>query len=249
MLFRSKIEEKNTDSGVEKKVKNTEDKTIGDAVDYEINVEIVKGAVNYVVSDTMGTGLDYEATTLKVQLITTSKTDETKTVTDLTQGTEYTLTAENELNGKIFEIKFDNTFLANNESDVTETNTIQITYSATITKDAIIESEIGTDDEGNTWNQATLNYGNNKHVDTPKHNADVDLYKITINKVDSNGTGLPGAEFKLYDGNQKAVEVIKVTPEEGTPYYRPIVAGETATDIVVDESGVAVVKGLADGTY
>ena len=142
-------------------------------------------------------------------------------------------------------------------------NTYEITYSAKIDKDAVIDVE-----EKNT---VALKYTdkNDTDHDVGRDNTKVKNYDITLNKKDGKNTTatdddtpLAGAKFELYEkGGTTPLNVVllsgenygdgTVTSEKGNT-YRLAENGETTgviTGLVVGKTGKIVVKGLKNGEY
>lgn len=115
----AKIEEKNGQPTIEKKVKN------GDTVEYKVEITVADGAQTYTVYDTMSTGLTFNSGSLKV------------TANDVVT-TDYTLTPTT--NG--FTLVLPETYV----STLTKGTTIMVTYNATLNKDAVIDGDGNTNE-------------------------------------------------------------------------------------------------------
>lgn len=142
-------------------------------------------------------------------------------------------------------------------------NTYEITYSAKIDKDAVIDGE-----EENT---VALKYTgkNNTDYEVGSDNTKVKNYDITLNKKDgkntnptNDDTALAGAKFKLYKKDDTTpLRVVLLSGDnygDGTVtsakdnIYRLAENGETTnviTELVVGTTGKIVVKGLKNGEY
>jgi len=140
-------------------------------------------------------------------------------------------------------------------------NTYEITYSAKINQNAVID--------GIEENTVDLDYydRNDNKTDTTPDTTKVKTYKVSLLKVDgkstedtTDDTPLAGAKFALYVAN--GTTPISVVLMTGTDYgdgtvsatkdntYRLVEAGETGTtELVVGTTGRIVVKGLANGSY
>ena len=221
------ITEKNEKPTIEKKILynngevNENTAKIGDTVNYQVKVNVKAGAKSYTVTDTMSKGLTYDLSSLKVN---------GKAVTDDIFETNDYSTAENGIT--TITLKFKDSYIANKDGQ-----TITLTYSATLNKDAVI------DGDGNT-NEAKLNYGNKQETTTEKvttKSFQFDLVKVdgTTNKL------LDGAEFELADGNTKLSFV-----KDNDGNYRVAKTGEKdATTTITVKNGKVNIYGLAGKTY
>ena len=218
----AKIEEKNGQPTIEKKVKNgdtwdtTNDAKIGDTVEYKVEITVADGAQTYTVYDTMSTGLTFNSGSLKVTANNVVTTD-------------YTLTPTT--NG--FTLVLPETYV----STLTKGTTIMVTYNATLNKDAVI------DGDGNT-NEVKLGYGN--HQNTVPSKVTTKSYQFDLVKVDGTTNKLlDGAEFELADGETKLSFV-----KDANGNYRVATTGEkgTTTTITV-KNGKVNIYGLAGKTY
>ena len=145
------------------------------------------------------------------------------------------------------------------------TNNYEITYSATIDKDAIIdgEEENTVDLKYTDKNDTEKEVGNDK---TKVNDYPVHLLKYDGKNTDAttDDTALAGAKFKLYaktEGQADSTTAIKVVLVSGIGdatsttdnVYRLAEAGETGAtvieEMVVGTTGKITVKGLANGKY
>ena len=218
----AKIEEKNGQPTIEKKVKNgdtwdtTNDAKIGDTVEYKVEIKVADGAQTYTVTDTMSKGLTFNSGSLKV------------TANDVVT-TDYTLTPTT--NG--FTLVLPESYV----STLTKGTTIMVTYNATLNKDAVI------DGDGNT-NEVKLSYGNQQNTVPSK--VTTKSYQFDLVKVDGTTNKLlDGAEFELADGETKLSFV-----KDANGNYRVATTGEkgTTTTITV-KNGKVNIYGLAGKTY
>lgn len=126
---------------------------------------------------------------------------------------------------------------------------ITITYSATVTPDAVVYA--GSQSQYSS-NDATLQYSNN--VDdltstetTPSETVKVYLYSIDITKVNDKNVKLQGAEFTLKDN---AGNFIPVSLSGGRYKVSDTLAATAANATVTsDANGKVYIDGLAEGTY
>jgi len=185
------ITEKNDYPHVTKTIADV-DKTaqIGDTIDYELVVNVPKGANQAIVlTDEMTEGLTFK----EITSVTSNKTGDNPSV-------DYTLApapAEGKTqaeaitaNGNKFTITFD-------EDDVSDNAqcTITVVYKAILNDKAKI-SLSSSDTDGNI-NKVDLKYGN-KYQSKPEQ-VETDTQKFTLDKIDATTSAkLSGAEFELY---------------------------------------------------
>lgn len=222
------VNDKNTVPSVDKKITGASSvdadgkkalAQVGTTVNYSAEITIGKGAKGYIFHDTMETGLKYNGDAA---------------VTGVTAGAStYTV-------GKEGDDTFTITFADAYTKDLAEGTKLTVTYSATVTSDAIT-----TDPLNNT---CYVSYGDaNSNNKTPTSEADVYEAKITVTKKDGNGDALPGAGFVLKNAAGKYYKT-----EAGTdgPVVSWVDAIGDATEYTSNSSGVVgPFKGLADGTY
>lgn len=235
------VTEKNQKPTVDKEITDTTPPGVGDTVHYQVKITVQAGAENYVLTDKMSAGLNFDTNSVSIK-VNNADVNSNNYTTYTTATSDYT-----------FKIEFKNEYIA---SLVADTEII-VTYSATITQDAVVR---GAD------NTATLNYGN--ETDTPHSTSSVaepTLVNLTINKVDgasktttdevdTYSTYLGGAEFILYKTvTEDEAEVTKYatvsngvltgwTDSEGG-------ASKLTTASDGDNIGQVTVSGLAAGTY
>ena len=184
---------------------------VGTKVTFTATITKVKGAANYVFHDTMSTGLKYNNDV--------AVTPAGAVYDDTVKGSD-TIT-----------LSFDNDWLAG----LDDNTTITITYSATVTSDAL-----SVDAANNT---ASLDYGDGNKTDTDT----VKVYnaKFTVTKkIDTeDGDPLKGAGFVIANA---AGKYYKLTNNVVT-WVDSI---DDATEYTSDANGaVTAFTGLADGTY
>lgn len=208
---------------------------VGDTVTYTVEVDVPyfnfdqypANTIEYVVKDTMGTGLDFGViTSIKlagdpiVPTVTTIAAD----------GTGFTLTfgPNADIGG----------LLAN------QGKTLEIVYTATVTADAptdgtglINEVEAGYIEDDYTGDDVT-----------------VYTYGIDLTKEDEYGNKLEGVKFSLYTGEEPVFDdddnltstsqLLSFDGAAGDYVY-----GTAVTELVTDANGKLVLWGLAEGTY
>ena len=210
---------------------------VGTKVTFTATITKVKGATNYVFHDAMSTGLSYNSDVKvtvggsEVAASTTVNTEaDNETFTNAATGSD-TIT-----------LTFDNDWLA----ALADNTVITITYSATVTSDALT-----TDPANNT---ASLSYGDGNTTDTDT----VNVYnaKFTVTKQDDKKQPLAGAGFVI----AKSVADTSEGAAEGATklqYYKlenNVVSWvddiAQATEYTSDAQGaVKAFTGLANGTY
>ena len=220
----AKIEEKNGQPTIDKKVKNgdtwdtTNDAKIGDTVEFKVEVKVEAGAKNYVVTDTMDAGLSFSSGSIQVDGVALNDTIATLTLKQKEGDPTFTLT-------------FADSYVADKIGE-----TIVVTYAATLNANAVVA--------GNK-NSATLHYSNQHTVnkETTTYTHEFDLLKVD----GADHKLLDGAEFKLYDAKD-SVTPIKVVPVAGG--YRVANGNEAgATETIAVTGGKVHISGLDKTTY
>ena len=250
------IKEKNGVPSVEKKVQedskigtadeygdiNTAD--IGDTVNFKTTITAQAGAQNYVLHDKMSEGLSFADSSVQIQW--TKKSN--GTTTPLVSGTDYDVTTTG-LETMDPKCTFHVTFKKDFCDKLAKDDTIVITYSATLNKQA----KVGTSENTNkTW----LMYGENPGIKSNEDSTTTFTYKIPVFKYTGSDQGLAGAEFQLnrVEGTTKIpIKVVKTSGEGATEeVYRVAITTEqpTALDIITTiSSGKFTIEGLDAGTY
>lgn len=238
------IEEKNSLPTVTKLVKegNTygyyNDANIGDTVEFNTRITVNDGKpTNYVLHDTMGSGFEFDNTSVIVYRWRYGH-EET-----LEAGTHYDLITNN-TDGCTFEIQFKNTALA--PSDL-----LSITYKATVKASATI----GTEGNPNTTH-LTYNGENTPNSTTKTYVWVMGVHKYTTTS-ESADHALENAEFQLYKTNADAsvsyAVLDKTTTGNATDAteYKFVKWGNQseATTVVTPASGNINLIGLDAGTY
>lgn len=117
---------------------------------------------------------------------------------------------------------------------------IVITYRATVTDKAAIDSAGNTNKVTVTWTTE----GNNPSKDKLEKEETIYTYAIALKKVDRKGNPLAGAEFQF------PFYVKETADSDGAYIYAGTTEGTGLTDtITTPDSGVIVVKGVKTGTY
>ena len=199
---------------------------VGSTVDYNAAVPIANGAINYVFTDKMTSGLTLNTSSIKVYLGTTEVTSSYGTLdTDATN--DYT-----------FKISFDNAWLAEHNGE-----TINVKYSATVNADAI-------ETLASNPNTARIRWGNEDDFLTDEDDANVKTAKITVIKTDGDGKALDGAGFILKKKDSAEYytfvdgAVVWATSEEAAQIKYPVKASDAE-----DALAMADFPGLQNGEY
>lgn len=203
----------------------------------------------YKVTDTMSDGLAFDLDTS----VFTIKFGET-IITDTTT-TPFTLVQ----NGNGFVLNFDMT-----KYQAYVGQTITITYNATVTEAAVANNEVKND--------AFLTYTNNpktgEEKDTPHIKVPVYSSAVQVKKVDAkdNTIKLAGAEFVLskviidketqnkitvyYQAfNKEGNKITNLSTTAGVVEVKWVTDKNAATLLVTDTNGIALFKGVENGTY
>lgn len=226
------ITDKNVKPTIEKTTTdNTENtKRVGETIAYQVVVHAKSGAQKYVLTDTMGTGLE-----LVVESISANDG------TALKAGTDYNVTAT--ANG--FTMTFTDTYLNN----ITAAKDITVTYNAKITAAAITVDELK--------NEAKLSFGEPGHTEeTETGTVTSKVFKFDFVKHNSSNQGLENAKFSLY-ADQNCTQVVKLVAVDGEQNtYRVAIANDEgvyesgAVDVVTTPvDGRITIKGLGNNTY
>lgn len=223
------ISEKNKVPSVEKKVKNgdsydsSNSAKIGDTVEYKTTITINGSVEKVVLHDKMDAGLTFNETSVKV------KVGGADVAAD-----SYTLKKSAELSDSCtFEIEFNDSYIAGLKTGTQ----IEVTYSATLNKNAVIGT---TGNKNDTW----LKYGNNGSVTSETTTYS---YSFDLVKTDSDGTLLAGAKFKLYADQDCTNEIELVA--DGANGYRVATTGETGVQYIETKANSALtIKGLKGTT-
>ena len=223
------ITEKNTIPTVLKEVAENgdfgskNDANIGDVVTFKTTITVGKGADNYKLYDNMSEGLDFQEIT---SVVLTGKG-----ARELDLTTDYTVSSNDTYD---FIIDFTDSL----EENLVLGNTIVVTYTAKVNKNAVI------DGNGND-NVTNLTYGDQN---TPSNESKTITYvfKFNVKKINSDKELLSGAKFKLY-ASDKETE-INLVLEDGV--YRVATPEEVAAGkSTIIEAGEVTIIGLDSGTY
>ena len=226
----AKISEKNKVPSVEKKVKSGDDYAssnsakIGDTVEYKTTITINGSVEKVVLHDKMGAGLTFNETSVKVKVGVADVPEANYTLQK--PGTE-------SRDPCTFEIEFKDNYIAGLETGTQ----IEVTYSATLNKNAVIGTPGNKND---TW----LKYGNSGSVTSETTTYS---YSFDLVKTDSDGTLLAGAKFKLY-ADPNCTNEIKLVAD-GDNVYHVATTGEKEVQYIETKANSALtIKGLKGTT-
>lgn len=222
------VDEKNEVPSVEKKVKagssyeTTNTAKIGDTVEFKTEINVKKGAANYVLHDKMDAGLTLDSSSIKVFV------DDTEVA-----ATNYTIkTTDMTHSDCTFEIEFADTYVAKLAD-----KTIVVTYNATLNSNAVVGS---TGNKNDTY----LKYGNSN--DTTHSMTKTYTYEFDVVKTNEENQLLEGAVFSLYASKDETV-LMKLV-EKGAGVYR-LATKDDITYVTTFTAGKVTIQGLANGTY
>ena len=201
------IQDKNEKPDVDKNIVEgtgkvtSNDVQIGDTVNYEVIVHAKKGAKNYVLHDTMSSGLTFNKTSVAIE--------------GLTAGTDYTLVTDGLSDGCTFEIKFTDSYL----KSLTGNTVIKVTYTATLNENAVVKTAANT-------NKVVLKYGDQSTVEKE---TETYTYRLTVVKTNADETKkLKDAIFKL-STDEAGSQTLKFTEKNGQYVVDPKSTIETIT--------------------
>ena len=231
------VQEKNGAPSVEKEVKENStqnwgkvnDADIGDTVEFKTTINVTDGdPKDYILHDTMSTGLALNKNSIKVAR---------KDGAELTPSTDYTVEIPGTGTDKCtFEIRFINGKLKTND-------VIEVTYSAQVTKDAVIAGS------GNP-NNTILEYNNKTSTKstTTTYVWQFDILKYTVSADSAHSEiSLEGAKFIVYRGSGENIEYAKF----GTDYKFDswVTNSDEATVLTTPADGKIALTGLDSGSY
>lgn len=240
------VKVKSSSPSIEKKADGSDKITnqIGGKVPFEIKSDVLVFPKNakskvYNISDELPTALTLNNSSIKVYGVTAANEAQ-----ELTAGTHYTLTTEN--NGFKVVFNYDN---LHDDENKTYTK-VKINYEATVNANAVVGSPI--------TNNAKLEYTKNPYrVDSTYEettsSASVYTYGLNVKKVGDKAehiNGLPGAEFILNTNEtNKENPFTFVSVGEGEYRVSLDTDTDTVTTLATDENGVLKISGLDANTY
>lgn len=226
------VEEKNPDTTIDKQVQedstgnygDKNDADIGQTVNFQVTINVKKGAKNYVMHDQMTTGLTFDKDSVKIE--------------GLTKGTDYTVVTDNLKDGCTFHVVFTQAYL----DKVTGDTQLIVEYSAVLNEKAVA----GTAET----NKAKLTWGDKSETvweETKTYTWKIDVFKYTM--VEDSEKALAGAVFTLSKSSDGTNPIALVN--EGGNVYRVATKDDktTITQITTDATGKFTIKGLDSDTY
>ena len=230
------VNEKNPDSTIDKTVQEDStgnyggknDADIGQTVNFQVTINVKKGAKNYVMHDQMTTGLTFDKDSVKIE--------------GLTKGTDYTVVTDNLKDGCTFHVVFTQAYL----DKVTGDTQLIVEYSAVLNEKAVA----GTAET----NKAKLNWGDKSETvweETKTYTWKIDVYKYTVVKATEEGKensekALADAKFILYKKDGDKTLYVKATDNKVTGWTE---TRDEATVFITPESGKFTITGLDSDTY
>lgn len=227
----AEIKEKNGTPYVDKEVETPSgnygeknDGSVGDKVNFKTTIHVTDGnPKGYVLHDKMDKGLALDASSIKV-----SYKDGRALSTDA-----YNLTTTGHSDGCVFEISFvDGNIKTNDE--------IVVTYSATITKDAVVG---GQGNKNETWLKYNEN-GESNHGTTTTYTWKFGIFKFY--KKGETENRLADAEFVLYRKDGEATKYAQIASGKITGWT---LEQAEASKIVTVSNADSTIEGLDEGTY
>ncbi len=218
---------------------STNDAKIGDPVQFRSTITGQPGTISYVFTDTMSKGLSFNND------IVITRGGET-----VAADGNYAIAVTSTVAGEtVFTITFTDAFVADFASQAAvdaATNVIVVSYSATLTSDAVIGMP------GNP-NKSELSYSNGDvTLTTPASETKTYAWPMEITKFtmrDGAETLLAGAEFSL--ALQGSATPIRLVPTDVADTYRVATATDEnpVTTITTTYSGKLYIQGLDAGNY
>lgn len=236
------IDEKNEAPTIEKNVYNesgdpakSNTAYIGSRIQFEIFINVKKGAENYVLHDELENGLKLDETTTALQPTPVFLYDDI--AGGMKSGEDYIYAKTD----KGFEVTLTEQYLKKNKDK--EPYTVHVGYYAILTENANIGPS------GNK-NKAWLSYGTSQ--ETKPEETITRTYSFAVLKFYKNAdgaeTGLANAKFKLYTEATCSDDKIVKLKGNGSNHY---IVDESSTDNILTspENGEFVIRGLKAGTY
>ncbi len=148
------------------------------------------------------------------------------------------------------------TYLAEEIKNVKKLNagdTVTITYSAVVTKDAVVGMPGNTNTGYVEFSRNPNTTGSGDMTPTEKDTVWVFTYELDTFKyetVENTESPLSGVQFRLYSDADCTQEILLTTKEIlGTTYYVPASADDTSYVMESGSDGYFRIRGLDDGTY
>ena len=216
----AEIKDKNEEPAVEKKVSDV-NAQIGDTVEYTVTISVPEEMESLRLSDTLSDGLTLDDSSFKI-IIDGGPDSDLSSEVDVTLNSDDTTTFTVDLTGYL--------------SQVSDNGTIVVTYEAMINEKAV--------DTNPATNEAVISYGNNSSTSSESSTS---THLLTIEKTDSSGNPLNGAEFQITDADGYPVYVIELV--KGSSYRVATSQNESgATDTIV-VNDTATITGLDTEEY
>lgn len=227
------VNEKNPNPTIEKEVEEngafgTENSAqIGDTVNFQVKINVKKGAKNYVMHDKMGDGLTFNKDSVQIAGLTK---DTHYTVNTLVSGAAVLA------DDCTFEISFADSYL----NSITADTELTVTYSAVLNEKADVTN--------GEKNNVQLKWGDKSETEWGTTTTKTYQFEILkYDKADNTKKPLADAEFKLLKADGTEVKVVKVSDTE----YRVANGNESGAGvpIVTVANNKIVVKGVDLAEY
>ena len=222
--------------------KKSNDAGVGDTVTFQVTIHAKAGAQNYVLHEVMSKGLSFNEITKVVLKNGDNVIDMTETFNEM-KDQALTLNPTHE-DGRVD--TFDLSICQDCLDLITNDMDIVITYTATVTSDAVVD--------GSETNDVKLTYGDDHETEwdeTTTYNYSFNLKKYSAS--DSTSANLAGAKFKLLLSDSDDAEAVKLVAMDDENTYRVATDddSDTATieEFTTTATGDIVIKGLDAGTY
>ena len=228
-----KVEE-NSAKGQGDAYRNANDAYIGETVNFQSTIKAQRGAEKYVFHDTMSEGLDFKTDSVKVM----------KNQTNATVDTDYTVKTTGFTDGCTFEVVFTDNFC--NTLDANDT--IIITYSATLNKNAVVGGA------GNP-NESKLTYGEGGKFSTTISKTITYTWEFDVLKIGDSDQKKPLENAQFVVLNHDASKVAKFTAEGkfdgwvNLPNFNNNEKWADTSVLTTNKQGNIHVKGLDSGNY
>ena len=230
------VQEKNGAPSVEKEVKENSTKAygkvndadIGDTVEFKTTINVTDGdSKGYILHDTMSDGLALNKDSIKV-----AHKDGTK----LILGTDYKVEVPGTKDNCTFEIHFIDGHLKTND-------VIEVTYTAQVTKDAVIAGAGNPNDTILDYNNKTSNEST-----TTTYVWQFDILKYTASADSGHPEiSLEGAKFIVYRGSDESIEYAKFGTDNKFESW--VSNRNEATVLTTPADGTIALTGLDSGIY
>ena len=231
------IKEKNAEPTTGKEVQEDSDSSfgghndadIGQTVNFKTTINVIDGQPkNYVLHDTMSTGLTFNADSVEVKI------GEKK----LTAGTDYTVVTTGLSDGCTFEVRFIDGKLKVND-------VVVVTYSATVNANAVVGSTGNANETHLTYTNTDNTTGETQPSETHTYTWSMDVLKYT--EKDGQEVKLAGAQFVLY--KKEGDKTLYAKADNNNKITGWVETKDDAKVFTSDVDGKIKIEGLDADTY